>query len=171
MQDTLLMVFTGVLAVAVLLQSLLFLGMYKSVSQLSALVERLFGDVLKNSEDVTTKVEEGLSAINSIANGLKPITENVANTTRIIQQRVIELDAFLAETTKTAQSEILRIQDTIQFAISRAQETVELLHTSILAPINEINAISRALRVGLDVLFRRRKTPSGSSAQDEEMFI
>jgi methyl-accepting chemotaxis protein len=171
MQDTLLMVFTGVLAVAVVIQSLLFLGIYNSVRQMSDLMNRLLKDVLRNAESVSAKAEESLNAVKSVAEGLKPITENIANTTKIVHQRVTELDAFVAETTRTARLEILRIQDTIEIATRRAQETVELLHSSILAPINEINAISRALRVGLDVLFRRRKTPSGSSAQDEEMFI
>jgi methyl-accepting chemotaxis protein len=171
MQDTLLMVFTGVLAVAVLTQSFLFLGIYRSVRRMADRMDGLGKDLLKNAEVVSAKVEEALKSIKGVADSLKPISDNVTNTTRVVHNRVAELDAFLAEATRTAQLEILRIQDTIQTAVSRAQETIELLHTSILAPINEINAISRGLRAGLDILFRRRKRPSGTSAQDEEMFI
>jgi hypothetical protein len=34
-----------------------------------------------------------------------------------------------------------------------------------------VNAVVRAVRIGMDVLFRRRRNPSSISAQDDEMFI
>lgn len=171
MHDTLLMIFTGVLAFAVLMQSLLFFGIYKSIRKMTVWMDSLGKDLLKNVEVVSAKVDEGLTTIKGIAEGLKPIEEKLTDTAEIIHRRVTKLDNFLEEATGTARLEILRIQDTIQTASRRTQETVELLNKSILAPINEISAITRAVRVGLDVLFRRRRNPSGPSAQDGEMFI
>lgn len=171
MQNTLLMVFTGILAVAVLIQSLLFFGMYKSIRRMTVWMDSLGKDLLRNIEVVSAKVGEGVTTIKGMAEGLEPIREKLADTTDIVHNRVIELDGFLSEATRTARLEILRIQDTIHMASDRAQETIELLHNTILTPLNEVTAITRALRVGMDVLFRRRKNPSGASAQDEEMFI
>ncbi len=169
--QTLLAIFTGVLAVAVLIQSILFWGMYKSIRQMAVWTESLGKDLIRNIEVVSAKVDESLTTIKGIAQGLKPIQENLADTTRIIHNRVIDLDAFLAEVTSIARTEILRVQDAIDAASSRAQETLEQLHNSLLTPINEINAFARAIRVGVDILFRRRKNVSAASAQDEEMFI
>jgi len=172
MHDTLLTVFTGVLAVAVLMQSLLFFGIYRSIRKITFWMEGLGKDLAKNVEVVSAKVDEGVTAIKGLAESVKPIVERLANTTDVLHKRVLELDDFLASAVRTARLEILRIQDTIQTATRRAEETMELLRKSILAPLNEVNAIIRAIRVGLDVLFRqRRRSPSGTSAQDEEMFI
>jgi len=171
MEDTLLMVFTGVLAVAVLLQAVLFFGIYLSIRRITAKMDGLGKDLLKNVEAMSAKVDEGLACIKGISDSLKPITDNLTNTTEMVHKRVVELDAFAVETIKTAQLEILRIQDTVQMVTNRARETIELLHAGIQTPINEINAISRALRVGWDILFRRRRNISNTSAQDEEMFI
>jgi hypothetical protein len=171
MHDTLLTVFTGVLAFAVLMQSLLFFGMYRSIRKMTVWMDGLGRDLLRNAEVISAKVDEGLTAIKGVAEGLKPIEEKLTGTAEIIHKRITELDNFLAEATNAARLEILRIQDTIQTASRRAQEMMELLHKSILAPLNEVHAITRAIRVGIDVLFRRRKNPSGSSGQDEEMFI
>jgi len=171
MHDTLLVVFTGVLAVAVLMQSLLFFGMYRSIRKISFWMEGLSKDLLKNVEVVSAKVDEGVTAIKGLAESVKPVVERLADATDILHKRVLELDDFLASAVRTAQLEILRIQDTIQTASRRAEETIELLRKSILAPLNEVNAIIRAVRVGVDVLFRRRRSPSGRSAQDDEMFI
>jgi len=171
MHDTLLMVFTGILAVAVLMQSFIFFGIYRSIRQMTVWMDGLGKDLLRNVEVISAKVDESLATIRSIAEGIKPIKEKLADTTEIVHRRVTDLDDFLSEATRAARLEILRIQDIIHTATHRASETMELLHTSILAPLSEISAITRAIRVGIDVLFRRRKNLSGTSAQDEEMFI
>jgi hypothetical protein len=170
MQDTLLVVFTGILAFAVLLQSLLFFGIYRSIRQLNEWMSVWSKDMLKNIQTISSRVEEGVSTIKSTAESLKPITQNLVHTTQIVHNRVLELDQFIGETTRTAQLEFMRIQDTFQLAMRRAELAIEALRDSILAPINEANAVVRAVRTGLDVLFRRRRNPS-VSAQDDEMFI
>lgn len=171
MHDTLLMIFTGILAVAVLMQTLLFFGIYRSIRQLASLMNVLSKDLLKNVELISGKVDEGLATIKGVAEGIRPIGEKLAASADIVHKRVTELDAFLAEATRTAQLEILRVQDMIEQASQKVEQTLELLRRGILTPLNEINAISRAIRVGIDVLFRRRQGPSSTSPQDEEMFI
>ena len=171
MQDTLLMIFAGILAVAVLIQSIVFISIYKSIRQLTNRMDSLSNDLLRNVEMVSEKVNEGLTIVRDIGEDLKPITSKIANTVDTIHSRVKEVDTFLTETTDTARTEITRIQDTINEASRRAQETIETLRNSILTPLGEINAITRAIRVVIDILFHRRRIPSNASVQDEEMFI
>jgi flagellar biosynthesis protein FliP len=169
--ENILLVFTGILAFAVLLQSLLFVGIYLSIRRMSVLLNSWSKDLLRNAEIISARIQEGVSTIKSTAESLKPITQNLVHTTRVVHNRVVELDQFIGETTRTAQLEFMRIQDTFQLATRRAEQARETLRDSILAPINEVNAVARAIRIGLDVLFRRRRNPSSTSAQDDEMFI
>jgi hypothetical protein len=169
--ESILLIFTGVLTAAVLMQVFLFFGIYRSIRQMTAKMDDLGKDLLKNFYDISAKVDEALTNIKIMSDSFKAITDSLANTTEIVHKKVVKIDAFVDETIRTAQLEILRIQDTIQMVTDRTRETIELLHSGIQSPINEINAISRALRVGFDFLFRRRKNISGASAQDEEMFI
>jgi len=89
------------------------------------------------------------------------------------------VDDFLEETTDTARTEVERIRDRVEAATNRAEEMLEIIHDGILAPINEITAITRGIRAGFDFLFRRRRKPSRDVPQsevveqgdDEEMFI
>jgi methyl-accepting chemotaxis protein len=170
-QDTVLIVFTGVLSIAVIIQSLSILGIYRSIRKMSVWMGEMEKDLIRNIETLSSKVDESMSAIKSIADGLKPIQENLTSTTAIIHNRVVDIDAFLGEVTGIARTEIFRVQDAVHAATARAQETMELLHNSILNPLNEINAFARAIRVGMDILFRKRRGVSHNSAQDEEMFI
>jgi len=169
MQATLI-VFTGILAFAVLLQTLLFFGIYRSIRRIESWMGDWRQEMLKNAQIIASRIEEGVSTIKSTAESLKPITQNLVHTTQIVHNRVVELDQFIGETTRTAQLEFMHIQDTFQLTMRRAEQAIEALRDSILAPINEANAVVRAVRTGLDVLFRRRRNPS-LSAQDDEMFI
>jgi len=171
MKDTLLVVFVGILAFLALTQSLYFLGIYIFARRMQALLQVWSKEVLRQAEHISAKVDEGVTAIKSTADSIKPITQNLVGITQVVHNRVVELDGFIDETTTAARREILRIQDTVQYASRRTEEAIEILRDSILAPINEVNAIVRAIRMGLDVLFRRRRNPSKVSVQDEEMFI
>ena len=168
--ENILLAFTGILAFAVLLQSLLFIGIYRSIRQMNDWLSTWSKEMLKNAQIVSSRVEEGVSAIKSTAESLKPITQNLVHATQIVHNRVVEMDEFIGETTRTAQLEFMRIQDTFQLAMRRAEQAIETLRDSILTPINEASAVVRAFRTGIDVLFRRRRSPS-ISAQDDEMFI
>jgi len=169
MHDTLLTVFTGVVALAFVVQTILFFGMYKAIRQIAPKLDALGKDLLGNISAVSAKVDQGVSTIKDFVESLKPIRDKLSDTTDVIHGRISELDAFLDETATTARLEIAKIQDTLQSASQKAEATIEFLRTSLLAPFNEINAITRAIRVATDVLFRRRRNPG--SAQDEEMFI
>jgi hypothetical protein len=169
MDNTLLMVFTGILALAVVIQTILFFGIFSAIRRMSTFLDAMGKDLLRNVGVISAKIDEGLAVVKDTAEGLKPIRDNLVNTTEIIHSRVTEIDLFLEETADKARQQIIRIQESIQAATQRAEQTLDLLHKSLLAPLNEINAISRAIRVAMDVLFRRRR--NSHSAHDEEMFI
>ena len=171
MHDTLQTIFTGILAAGFLLQSICVLGLYRSFRKLAARTDSIGKDLLHKVEVISGKVDEAVTTIKEIGKGVKPITGKLSDTTDIIHRRVTEVDAFLAETTTTARMEILKVQARIDSFARKAEEMLESLQNSILAPINEINAIARGIRVGLDVLFRRRRYPATTSPHDEEMFI
>jgi methyl-accepting chemotaxis protein len=171
MNDTILLVFTGILAVAVLLQSLMFFGIYKSIRQLNRSMDSMGKDLLRNVEVISSKVDEGLTSIKEIGDSLKPVIQKVASATEIIHKRVEDIDAFLSETTDTARMEILRLRDKIEAASNRAEEVLEMIQNCILLPISEMGAVARGIKAGIDALFRKRRNPSRSAAQDEEMFI
>jgi hypothetical protein len=122
-----------------------------------------------------------LASAKAVAEATKSVRENLTSTTGlvhkravaldgIVEKRVADVDSFLQESTDFARDQLSRMQDVIDRSSGRIDETFDLLHKGILTPLNELNAIVTGLRVGLDVLFRRR-SPSTRIHQDEEMFI
>jgi ElaB/YqjD/DUF883 family membrane-anchored ribosome-binding protein len=128
-------------------------------------------DLLHHVYVISSKVDEGLTTVKEIGDGVKPVIERLSNTTEIVQKRVVDIDAFLSETTDTARQEIIQIREKIDAAVNKAEEVLQMLHDSILIPINQVSAVTRGIKAGIDALFRRKKHPQRTSGQDEEMYI
>jgi uncharacterized protein YoxC len=171
MNNTLLLIFIGILACAVLAQSILFFLMYKSMRQLSNRLDVLSRDLLKQVQVITKNIEGVLDTVKGVADVLKPVAQKVADSVDIVHERIMDLDRFLGEMSDTARFEIARIQDTVHTATQRVQEAIDAVRDGILTPINQVTAITQALRVAMDVLFRNRRRSSRMTAQDEELFI
>jgi uncharacterized protein YoxC len=171
MDNTLLMVFIGILAFAVLVQSILFFLMYKTIRQLTDRMDGLSKDLVKQVQIITTNVEGVLSTIKGVAEVLQPVAQKLADSVDIVHGRIMDLDGFLGEVSNTARFEIARIQDTVHNATQRVQEAIEAVRDGILTPINQVTAITQALRAAMDILFRNRRRTSRMASQDDEMFI
>jgi hypothetical protein len=164
-------VFTGIAAIALLFQSIAFLAIARSVRKISARADRLGADLSKAVGTYSVKADELLTIIKGVAEKIHVLENHLIATSAIIQKRVVEMDSFLEETTDAARLQVLRIQAVVENMSSRVEETFDLLHQSVMAPANEITAIIRGIRVGLDFLQRHRKRPARTSHQDDEMFI
>jgi hypothetical protein len=171
MHDTLLVIFTGILAFAVLAQSILFFLLYKIIRQLTAQVDGLSKDLLKHIGRVSAKVEATLSTINSVAEVVKPVVQKLNESADIVHGRVLELNDFLGEVTDKARLEISELQDSVHDAVQRAQEAISVLRDNLLGPIHQINAITRAIRAAMDVLFGKRKKSSSKASIEDEFFL
>lgn len=169
--ETWLTVFTGVVALALLLQSLAFIGLYRSIRNLSARVDVISKDLMRDVSALTGDVSQALATIKSVAEGIQSLKDKLSSTIDIIHKRVGEVDSFLRQLTDATRLEVARIQDAVDTASRQIEDTFELLHRSVIVPIREVTAIVMGLRAGLDFLLRRPKSPSGASHLDEEMFI
>ncbi len=169
--QNLLVVFTGIVAVALLLQSLAIWGIYKYLRGLSSRLDRTISSLTKTTESISSNLTDLISTARNLAEKFHAIEESIGSTTEIVQKRIVQLDGFLEETTDAARLQVARIQEALDSASQRVEETFSVLHDRILAPVNELSAIITGIKVALDVLAGRRRRPVNTSRQDEEMFI
>ena len=160
MTDTLLVVFAGILAFAVLMQSAMFLLAFLHFRRLS-------NDLFPQVQRLTDKTEAALATITDIAENIKPITGKLADSAEIIHGRVVEVDDFLGGIMGKSRREFSGIEDSLIEASQRIQETINILSGNILTPVSRINALTKAVRVAVGVFFRRReeeKSIAGTSS-------
>jgi len=171
-QDILLTIFTGILGVAVLMQTFIFLGMFRAIRQLNARMESLTGDLTKQVEAVSEKTNEILGIIREIGEGFIPIKDKMVDAADILHQRIVKIDGFLEETTGAARLEVHKLRSRIESASNRVEQLLEDVQDCVMTPVNEICAVTRGIRAGFDLLFRRRKPVSAEVEEpNEEMFI
>lgn len=150
MTDTLLAVFTGLLAIAILTQSILFLLTFLGLRKLAK-------DLLPQIQKLTEKTEEALTEIKDIAENIRPVARKLADSADIIHDRVVEVDGFVGEMLEKSRREIAGIESALHDVTQRIREAISILSDTILIPVGRINALTKAIRVGVGVLFQRRE--------------
>lgn len=171
LETTLLTVFTGIVAVALLLQSLAFWGIHRSIRNISSRIESLSQELQKKLDSVSASLNELLTTLKPVAETIRTMQQTLAATSDVIHKRVVDLDGFIQEFTDAARLQLIKIQDVLDGTSRRFEDTVETLQSGILSPITEITAILRGLKMGLNFFFRGRRPPSQQAHQNEEMFI
>jgi hypothetical protein len=168
--EIILSIFTGLVALALLLQGIALLAISRKIRDLSARLDAVSTKLTKQVDALSAQATSFMVVVKDTAEKVHAVQDHVAAITQIVHGRVVEMDAFINEATDAARLQIARLQDVIETTTRRIDETIDTLQTAIIMPITEAQAIVRGVRIGLDVLFRRRK-PSGRSHDDEEMFI
>ena len=166
MTDTLLAVFTGVLTLAVLMQSLLFLLTFLNFRKLAK-------DLLPQIKKLTEKTETTLAVITDIAENIRPVAKKLADSAEIIHDRVVEIDDFLGDITEKSRREIAEIEDILHDVTQKFRNAINILSDNIIMPLARINAMTKAVRVATGVLFKRRKkektgAPESSAASNDD---
>jgi enamine deaminase RidA (YjgF/YER057c/UK114 family) len=164
-------IFIGTVAAAIFVQCLAFLGMHRSLREVSRQVDRVSQDLVKSLGSISSQTEQVLISIKEVAEKTQTLQENVMATSSIVHKRVVDLDAFLRDATDVARLQIIRMQEVVDTVSGRIESAAVALHRGVLAPVTEVGAISRGIKVGLNVFLRRRLRPATPSRQDEEMFI
>ncbi len=168
---TLLIVFTGVVALALVLQAVALLAIAHKIRDLSDRFETLGTKLTKQVDSLSAQADEFMLTLKSMAEKVQAVQESVSAVSQVVHRRVVEVDAFLAEATDSARLQMAKFQDIVDTSARRIDDTIYTLQTAIVAPVSEVQAVIRGIRTGLDVLFRRRRSAENQSQQDEEMFI
>ncbi len=169
--DTYLLVFVGLLALAMLIQSIAVIGMFLTFRRLSARVEEVSSEVQRKIVPLSEKMDHILVGLQSIVGNVEKIQGQFGYTGEIIQNRMMKIDGLLESATHSAQDQIVRIQDVMAVSTQRMEETFDMIQKGLVAPLSEVTALIRGVKVGLGVILRGGRSPAEHSHQDEEMFI
>jgi hypothetical protein len=151
-------------AVALIVQALLLLGVYKAskatheqVTAISARAASFFestGRIIQQNHVQFTEVAAKTSAVLDLT-----------------QTQLVRIDDFLGDATSRARIQMDRIELVLDDAVSGLHATAMLLNKGILRPVREINAVAAGVQAALASLFRGQRLSVERATHDEEMFI
>ena len=81
------------------------------------------------------------------------------------------VEEVLQDASMRTRRQLERAEIVVDDALTRAQETVELVQKGVLAPIRGINGVAAGVRAALQFLMRGTRPSPDQVTVDEEMFI
>jgi len=168
-QNTGLTVALILVAIAVLMQARAMLGIWLVIRKLPEQIEGVRADVKQRLDPLA---QSTLEIVNNSREPLRTITANLADISRILRDRTTTADAVAAELLDKSRSQIARIDEMVTELVEKVETTADAVHRGVLGPIQEVSAVVKGVRSGLEFLFSRRRVTNVSEAtQDEQLFI
>ena len=156
--------FTGIAAVALVIQMLYLFGMYRSFKALreraTAFMDRfepLADQAQKTLEQVRGQSDQILKKVDGLADQSKSQLDKV--------------DGLLTDVSQTTRLQLERIDRAIAETVDRVHSTTEALEKTVLIPVRQARGVAAALSAIVGSLNARRRPTVDRATLDEEMFI
>ncbi len=165
LNNTLFLIFTVALVLAVLLQTAILLSMAIGARKTQK-------KALEIVEDLRTRAIPILNSATTILNDttpkLKVITSNAAEASYTLRYQAEHLSAIVDEVAERARKQAARVDGMVTEGINGVVEVTESVQQGVMIPVRQIQSILTGVRVGLDVLLGRGRP---GPAHDEDMFV
>ncbi len=162
-------IFIALTAAAIIIQAGILFGMFLAVRKTSAKIEAL-------ADDVRTKVLPTAELVHSMMVELRPKIDtaiaNVSESTTMVRAQLGRLDAAVSDVVDRARLQVIRADDLVSRSLDRVEETTEMVHQTVVAPVRKLAGVIQGVTAGLEFLVgsRRRRRDRDPIPQDE-MFI
>jgi len=168
-QNTGLTVALILVAIAVLMQAVAMLGIWLAVRKVPGQIESVRSDVKQRLDPLT---QSALEIVNNSREPLRIITANLAEISRMLRDRTSDADQVAAELLDKSRAQIVRVDQMVSELVEKVETTADAVQKGVLGPIQEVSAVVKGVRSGLEFLFSRRRVTNVSEAtQDEQLFI
>ncbi len=156
-------------ALAVLMQAAAMVGIWLALRKIPPQVEGIRTDLKQRLDPLTQAVTE---VVTNSREPLERITANLADISHMLRERTANVDALVAELVDKTRVQIIRVDQMVSGLVERVENTADAVERQVLGPVQEVSAVLKGLRSGLEFLFSRRRVSNVSEAtQDEQLFI
>ena len=157
-------VFTGVAAIALVIQMFFLFGMYRSMK---ALRERATS-FMDRWEPLADQAQKTLEQVRGQSDQILQKVEKLADQSK---SQLDKVDTLLTDVSQTTRLQLERIDRAIADTVDRVHQTTEAVQKTVLVPVRQVRAVAAALGAIVGTLNTRRRPTVDQATLDEEMFI
>lgn len=157
-------VFVFISAIALCIQAGMLFAMYKATRSMEEKVVPLIPKIDALMDSSREAVEESRRQIHEISVRTADILDSTRN-------QLARVDEVLEDAAGRVRVQMDRAELVLDDAMNRTQETVVLVHRTIMKPLREIQGVTAGIRAALNYLSRGRRDGPVHATADEEMFI
>jgi chromatin segregation and condensation protein Rec8/ScpA/Scc1 (kleisin family) len=156
--ENLLIIFIVVTGCAVVLQAIVMLGLYVTMKQRGARMEKMASEVHQRALPMLEKLTE--------AGG------NLSAASATLRAQLERVDSTVSDVLDRTRLQVIRVDEMVTRTLDRVEETTEVVQHTVISPVKQIAGLASGLTAGLGAFFgRRRQQPRQPETQDEELFI
>jgi hypothetical protein len=180
-QQTLLYIMTAFVAIAaisLLLQLATLFGLYRTAKQMQEKTNELLPKVhellpkvhsiVDSSQKAVEQSRQHIQEIAAKANALAAQANSLLDSGKA---QMVKVDELVTDATGRAKVQLERAEMVLDDTMSRAHETVALVHNGVTRPLREINGLAAGIRTAVAHLARGGRPSVAQATHDEEMFI
>ena len=156
--------FVFIAAVALCIQAGFLFGLYRTAKALEQKLVPLIPRVESLVDSTRTTVDQSRKQIVDITTKANEILDST-------RSQLAKVEDVVTDATQRAKIQMERMELVLDDTMSRAHETVAVVHTGIMRPLREINGIAIGIRTAFAYLARGNRPSVAQATSDEEMFI
>ncbi len=164
-QSHYLLIFTGLVAAAVLIQALSLaviaiagLRVAKQMGKLSEEAKEKMSPMLDRVESISGRMEGLIHVMQEVATDAAPkikrATTNIADSTDVYRAKVAQMESLIDDTATKARRQTDRVDDMITDAIDRTHEITNAVGNAIMSPARQMAGLVGGARATIDSLLR-----------------
>jgi len=150
----LLMIFVGMVAVAMVVQAIAVIVMAIGAAKASK-------RALEIADEVRTKVMPILDTTHGVIHDAGPkvkiITENLVETSHVVRNKAAEFDMTASDLNMRTRAQAARVDGMVTSVLNTTAEISESLQRAVKVPVREFSGLMNGLKAGLDVLVGQAK--------------
>ncbi|HTP85621.1 MAG TPA: hypothetical protein VMJ34_01685 [Bryobacteraceae bacterium] len=160
-------VFTGIAAIAILLQAGILFGMFRAVRA----IQKAVGDTVPKVESLVENVNGVIPKVNALVESSKATVEESRQLIASAQAQVTKLDEVVTDAANRARVQMDRVEMVLDNTMDKAQQTVNVVSNGVLRPLREVQGIVAGIQAAFGYLLRSARPSVDKATSDEEMFI
>jgi uncharacterized protein YoxC len=164
-QSHYLLIFTGLVAAAVLIQALSLaviaiagLRVAKQMGKLSEEAKQKMSPMLDRVESISGRMEGLMHVMQDVATDVAPkikrATTNIEESTDIYRAKIVQVESLIDDTTMKARRQTDRVDSMITNAMDRTHEITETVGNAIMSPARQMAGLVGGARATIDSLLR-----------------
>jgi hypothetical protein len=170
MNSNLLTVFIAVTSVAIVLQTLILLGMYLKVKRATDQAESIALDFQRRAVPL---IENARDILADVTPKMKELSSNLTEASATLKKQAEVLGDTAVEIAVRARNKVAQADDMVTRALERVEKTTGAVQNSVLSPVRRVNGIFQAISVGVGAFLNQKRDSRDNSrrANDEGMFV
>ena len=154
----------AVSSIALLMNALASLGLYRAVRRMEAQIRPLIPQAASTLEQAQKTLTQALAQIDELSLKAHGVLDSSKQ----------QIDSFAATRDEFAgrlRAQTERLELVLDDTMSRVHDVVGVLHSGVMTPVREVSGVLSGIRTAFQTLLRSRRPSVDRATHDEEMFI